>query len=398
MMTRTLFKGAFILVEGVTDDRVYGKFVSEEARIIQCHSKESVRKAVKELTGRRKVSQVIGIVDADLDVLDGKHVAPPMFYTDCRDMEMMCICSNALEDIVNEYGDRSKVARFKERYGSIKEAVLNASVPLGLLMHVSKRQGLGLNFGDLDFSVFVNPHTLAVDYNAMIDAVVMNSRRTSVSKRSLLRSLREEMEALEDPWVAGRGHDAVEILLLGLKKGFGSFNARYLTNGALGGSLRLAFSDSDFRATRLYKDTEAWGEANGLRLWDLRRSLEIRFGYSAGGLDYLLDPPLAVVQDRLAVVPENDRLLVYLQALVQVRPAGLEPLDQPLQLRHALLERQRRDFLLVFLALFRVHFLSSLLSTLALTAPSLMRTDIRAPTGISETDATTFPPSSVMRP
>jgi hypothetical protein len=296
MMTRTLSKGPFILVEGVTDDRFYGKFASDETTIIQCHSKDSVRKAVKELSGRRKVEEVIGIVDADLDVLDRRPVSPPLFRTDCRDLEMMCIRGNALDDIVNEYGDRSKVAKFKERRGPVREAVLKASVPLGILMHVSKRHGFGLNFGDLDFGSFIDPRTLSIDLNAMIDGVVANSRRTSVSKRALLREVQEEMESLEDPWNAGRGHDAVEILLLGLKKGFGSFNSRYLTNGALGGALRLAFSDSDFRATDLCKDTSRWAERKGLRLWDLvRRSLEVGLRHFAGGLDDLPYPSLAVV-------------------------------------------------------------------------------------------------------
>ena len=282
MMTRTVSKGAFILVEGITDDRFYGKFASDDARIIECHSKDSVRKAVKELSGRRKVDGVIGIVDADLDVLDHREVSPPLFRTDCRDLEMMCIRSNALQDIVNEYGDRAKVTKFKERNGPVKDALLKASVPLGLLMHVSKRLGLGLNFSDLDFGSFLDPRTLSVDINAMIDEVVANSIRLSVSKRVLLRDLQKEMESLEDPWNAGRGHDAVEILLLGLKKGFGSFNSRYLTNDALGGALRLAFSDSDFEATDLYKDTSEWAEGKGFALWDLvHRSLEISLGHAA---------------------------------------------------------------------------------------------------------------------
>ncbi|MBR3476650.1 MAG: DUF4435 domain-containing protein [Candidatus Methanomethylophilaceae archaeon] len=269
-MSRTVYSGAFVLVEGVTDDRVYGKFLASEAHIIQCHSKDAVKRCLTELVQRRGVKEVIGIADADLDLLEDKRPSPPLFYTDCRDMEMMCIESNAFDDIIDEYGDREKVRSFEDRYGSVRDSVIEASYPVGLLMHVSKKGGLGLNFGDLDVSRFVNPRTISIDMAAMIDVVVMNSRPSGISKKTLLRQLEDEIRNLDDPWIAARGHDTVAILLLVLQKGLGSFNARSLTEGALGGSLRLAFSDSDFARTQLYADTKKWADEAGLDLWNIK--------------------------------------------------------------------------------------------------------------------------------
>ncbi len=269
-MSRTVYSGAFVLVEGVTDDRVYGKFLAEEAHIIQCHSKDAVKRCLTELVQRRGVKEVIGIADADLDLLDDKRPSPPLFYTDCRDMEMMCIESSAFDDIIDEYGDREKVRGFEDRYGSVKDSLIEASYPVGLLMHVSKKGGLGLNFGDLDVSRFVNPRTITIDMAAMIDVVVMNSKPSGISKKTVLRQLEDEIRNLDDPWMAARGHDTVAILLLVLQKGLGSFNAKSLTEGALGGSLRLAFSDSDFAKTQLYADTKKWADKAGLELWNIR--------------------------------------------------------------------------------------------------------------------------------
>ncbi len=269
MMTRSVHRGAFVLVEGVTDDRVYGKFLSDEARILQCHSKDTVKRCIKELVHRRGVREAIGIVDADLDLLDRKCPESPVFYTDNRDMEMMCIGSNALKDVLDEYGDREKLRTFREKHGPVRDALIAASYPVGLLMHVSKRNGLDLNFGDLDVSRFIDPKTLAIDLSAMVDTVVMNSRPSGISRKRVLRLLESEIEDLDNPWYAARGHDTVDILLLALRKGFGSFNARSLTSGALGGSLRLAFSDSDFEDTRLYRDTRKWAEKAGLKLWNI---------------------------------------------------------------------------------------------------------------------------------
>ena len=61
----------------------------------------------------------------------------------------------------------------------------------------------------------------------------------------------------------------MDILLIGLKRNFGSFNSRYLTEGELGGALRLAFSDQDFIKTRLYADTSSWAERAGVSLWSI---------------------------------------------------------------------------------------------------------------------------------
>ena len=251
MMLRSAKGGTFVLVEGVTDDRVYGKFLADGASIIQCHSKDNVRRTVRELAGRRGVREVIGIVDADLDILDHKCETPPLFRTDCRDMEMLCIRSNALDDVLDEYSDREKLKDFVSKNGPVRDALVAASMPIGLLMHISKNQSLELNFSGLDVEKFVDRRTLAIRENEMIDEVFANSAPPKIAKNKVLSSLNYEKKEFTDPWHAARGHDTIAILLLALKKTFGSFNARNLNEGALGGALRLAFSDSDFLDTRL---------------------------------------------------------------------------------------------------------------------------------------------------
>ncbi len=271
MMMRSAVGGTFVLVEGVTDDRVYGKFLAEGARTVQCHSKDNVRRAVKELTGRRGLTEVIGIVDADLDILDHKCETPPLFRTDCRDMEMLCIRSNALDDVLDEYADRDKLKAFVAKYGPVRDVLVESSSPIGLLMHISMRLSLELNFSDLDVEKFIDRRSLALSKRDLIDAVLSNSGLQKESRSRLMELLREEEGELADPWHAARGHDTVAILLLALTKTFGSFNARNLNEGSLGGSLRLAFSDADFLDTRLYRDTARWAEKNRIKLWDLKQ-------------------------------------------------------------------------------------------------------------------------------
>lgn len=269
-MTRSVFDGTVILVEGVTDQRLFGKFADKDSTMIVVgHSKDNVRNSVNILSGKRRDDKVIGIIDSDLDGLKGKKVSPPLFHTDCRDMEMMVIRSNALEDVLDEYGDQELLNRFNENVGPVREALVSASYPIGLLMWVSQKERLNLCFKDLDFNRFVNPRTLTLDAHTMVSDVINNSNNCKVSRKRLIQMLDAEASSLNDIWDAARGHDTVDILLIALKKNFGSFNSRYLSEGELGGALRLAFSDSDFEKTILYADTVSWAEKRGLTLWSM---------------------------------------------------------------------------------------------------------------------------------
>ena len=269
-MERTVFDGAFLIVEGITDSRLFGKFVDRgEVNIVIAHSKDNVRGVVKEMSGRRRDRKTLGIMDPDLERLRGRHARPPLFHTDCRDMEMMAIRSNALDDVISEYGDPEKVDRFEERFGPIRDALVSSSYPIGLLMFISQERGLNLSFKNLTFNRFINPASMALDARQMVSEVLDNSRSARIGRKELLRVLNDEAEQLDDMWEAARGHDTISILLIGLKRSFGGFNASGLDEGSLGGALRLAFSDECFRSTRLYADTTEWADEAGIPLWRL---------------------------------------------------------------------------------------------------------------------------------
>lgn len=271
-MERTVYDGAFLIVEGITDSRLFGKFIDDVGtRIRIAHSKDNVRGIVREMSGRRGDDKVLGITDPDLDLLRGRRAKPPLFHTDCRDMEMMALRSNALNDVISEYGEKEKVERFEETVGPILDTIVSSSYPIGLLMSISHDHGLNLSFKNLDFHRFINQRTLGLDVVQMVSEVLDNSRNIRVSRKELVRVLSQEAERLDDIWKAARGHDTISILLIGLRKTFGGFNAQDLQEGELGGALRLAFSDADFRETALYRDTGEWASRNGVSLWDLTR-------------------------------------------------------------------------------------------------------------------------------
>ena len=267
-MLRSYHKGPIIVVEGITDCRLYSKFIDrDEVKIVMAYSKENVKRSVTEVWGSRSDRKTIGILDADLDRLFGKTHNPPIFVPDKRDMESMIMSTGALDDVLTEYADMELLESFEEKYGEIRDALAKAVYPIGLLMFISARERMGLNFRNIDHSAFISKRTLAVDLKRMIDEIFSGSVSTGVSRRSVADMIAEEEELLNDPWIAVRGHDAVSVLVIGLSETFGSYNSKGIRTGQVSGSLRLAFGLDYFRETDLYRDTVRWSERNNFTLW-----------------------------------------------------------------------------------------------------------------------------------
>ncbi len=268
-MRRSVETGAFVVVEGVTDYRLYGKFSNpEDCRMVIAHSKDNVLMSVEELAGRRGDERVGGIVDADYDRLSGVYRGPAVFSTDTHDLETMIIRSEALESILWEYADQTRLQEFEKRSRkNVRQALLDACYPLGVLMHLSLREGYELSFRDLDHCNFIRHEDLSVDHRGLLNCVYANSRYARVPKKEVSRALRDEMGRDWDPWQVCRGHDMVDVLLLGLKNVFGSYNSRHLNHGALSGALRLAYDRAVFHDTELRSEMEEWGEERGVKVW-----------------------------------------------------------------------------------------------------------------------------------
>ena len=267
-MLRGAFDGTVLVVEGITDYRLYGKLSDREnVELIVAHSKDNASAVVKELFHNRKDDKVLGIVDSDLDKALSVRRDPPLFQTDTRDLEGMMIRSQALDEVIWEYGDRAKTENFVKNYGEIRDVLISSAYPLGTLMLISENNGRDLCFRDLDFGRFIDRRTLQCDIRNMVDEVIYNSRSPNLGAKELRKRLEEEMEHHRDPWTICRGHDLVEILLIGLRYVFGGYNCCNMRCGELNGALRLAFDMEHFAETGLYRATSEWAGKRDLPLW-----------------------------------------------------------------------------------------------------------------------------------
>ena len=267
-MIRSSHKGPILVVEGITDSRLYNKFIDrDEVKVVVGHSKDNVKRSISEVWGRKRDRSIIGIIDADLDRLCSKRYDPPLFLTDKRDLETMILSSPALDDVLTEFADRDLLMDFERDHGNIRDVLARCAYPIGLLMYISSRDRIGLSFKDIDYRFFINGRTLSADIRKMVEEIFSISLNKGIGKKELMDLISEEEEVLDDPWIAVRGHDAVNILAIGLNNAFGSYNSKNMKSGELSGALRLSYNMDYFEDTTIYKDILRWSERNNFTIW-----------------------------------------------------------------------------------------------------------------------------------
>ena len=238
---------SFIVVEGITDLRLYSKFIDPDlCSIIIADSKQNVRTCI-EACNEEGVNGIIGIIDADFSRLEEKsREIPNLFMTDAHDLECMLLNSPAYEDIVTEYVNINKYARFEGRkQEKLRPILLRNAAAIGYLRWYSLQENLGFNFSLLDFNLFVNSHSLEVALEDLVKQVLIRSRKiNSFNIEQLVMKLEEFLQQEEDLWQVCCGHDLIEILAIGFVNIFGDYNAKNLFAGQLEGSCRLAYTRS----------------------------------------------------------------------------------------------------------------------------------------------------------
>jgi len=86
-MSRSQHAGAFLIVEGDSDVRVFNRFVDSKCRIISAKNKENAVAAL-DILSKDKFKGVLAVVDADFWHWEGKKIDnPDLLLTDTHDLE-----------------------------------------------------------------------------------------------------------------------------------------------------------------------------------------------------------------------------------------------------------------------------------------------------------------------
>jgi len=263
-MRRALFKGAFLFVEGESDEKFYCMFVNSElCQIIISHNRQNVCDAVRILY-RDRFAGAVGIVDADFDNLE--HISPDipaLFMTDLHDIECSMILSPAFDKLLFEFGSRFKIENWKLSHNpDIRQHILSQAVFVGYAVWYSNRMGLNLKFETLEPKDFVDQDCLEINIHRLVQNIKNKSQRHDISDEELIAAITELHVAAQDFWQLVRGHDFIDFLSFAFHRTLGTCTAQTVARERLESSLRMAYSNSDFLNTQLYISIREWEHSN----------------------------------------------------------------------------------------------------------------------------------------
>jgi len=263
-MAHSLHKGAFLIVEGTTDARAYERFVDKiECVIIPACNKENAIGALSILE-KNMFSGIVTIIDSDFTKLDKKklNISENLLLTDTHDLETMILKSLALEKVLSEFSSDSKVKKYGIK--SVRETLLDASMPLGLLRWLSSPllDNLRLKFKGLRFNNFFDYKTLRLDIDLMIKEVKRNSNNRNLNENMIKQKLKIMLQRKYDPWQVCCGHDMINILFIVIKKILGNTRAKKIDLLAFDAIVRLSYDNNNFILTELYASIKKWEQKN----------------------------------------------------------------------------------------------------------------------------------------
>ena len=257
-MMRMGHAGAFLVVEGIADMRFWRPRRYEACELVNGEGKRNVIGGVQRLDTER-FGGVLGVVDDDFDSLmdidlDTRNVV----RTDVHDLECLLCRSSALEKVLAEYGDESKIRRFEMNAGmDVRGALLERALIFGRLRFAAVRDHLDIDASGIRVQRFVDAETWTVDGEGLVRAVVKDGSPCDerVVERCVARL------PVVDPWRVVRGHDVVSILRMGLRGVLGDLPAG-VGDQQISGILRAGMASDDLQATTLWARIRAWEDEN----------------------------------------------------------------------------------------------------------------------------------------
>jgi hypothetical protein len=269
-MRRSIFEGAFLLLEGSSDKFLYGRFTDEVACELVVSSGKTWAIEVLVILEKSNFIGVLAIVDADFDRLESLlHQSSNLLRTDTHDLETMLIKSPALDKVLSIFGSEDKIKKFEK---DVRTILLEAGLFVGYFLWLSKSDNLNLTFDGIKFKEFIDDRTLQLNELKLINEVKNKSKPEIKPLLSNTADIQQRIAAKKndshDPWQVCRGHDLVEILSIRLRKALGSNKASDVEprsddrKNTLESQLMLAYEAVYFYQTQLYQDILDWESNN----------------------------------------------------------------------------------------------------------------------------------------
>lgn len=261
-------KGAFLLVEGNDDAKLFGKFCDgENCEIIICLGRERLLEAMATLE-RANFRRVLGIADRDYaDFVDYPEYGGVVIFSDETDMDTMILASSAFDNVLREFGSHDRVSVIIDtETKSPRDLIFDAAIGIGALRLLSQERGLSLHFSEMSYQ-FEPGNSFQVDLQRTIVHVLGRTEpRPTISETDVLTLVKEYISRTREKRTLCNGHDCVRVLGKALRRSFGNTNQFDSGKGSrlLAGALRLAYDFEFFRQSAVYRSMRRWEDAMGL--------------------------------------------------------------------------------------------------------------------------------------
>lgn len=279
IMQDTSYANHYLLVEGVKDSKLYGKFFDKNlVRIRETFGCEKLREC-KTILNKRGYENCFGIVDRDFhEILGTLPVEDDLFVVDMHDIEILMVNSSALDHILSIYTTSEKIINFETTVKkNLKELLFELSNQIGFLKLANKVHDLGLVFkpketdgNQIAYNKFISDKLDFLGMEKMIDKIIDYSRNKSdnIKNRDYILEKYKEIAANKyDKNHLSNGHDITNILFIFLKKSVRSTNKMLFDFNSIEDSLILAYDTNEFQKTDLYRDIKNFFDSKGIDLF-----------------------------------------------------------------------------------------------------------------------------------
>ncbi len=262
-MSRSLYNGTYLIVEGNSDVKLFKKFTNNNKCRVKAIPTKSFATQVFKILENRKEAGIVLVLDADFDHLNKvKKFSVNMFYTDNHDIETMIVSSFAFENFLREFTDELELKKLEQKMSKkLREILIENSLLIGYVRWASINNNWKLKFQDLIYKNFIKLKNLTIDYNKFVSELIKNSPGNKESDVKIKNEAHNLQTKVNDPWNVCCGHDITELLLIGLKYIFG-YNLAKITRKKIESILRLSYEFRFFQLTQLYHGLKNWEKDN----------------------------------------------------------------------------------------------------------------------------------------
>ena len=270
-LSRQKHKGSFLLVEGSSDKKIFLDFCDRQACwIFPCGGKGKLLNVLRELD-KSGFHGALGFADRDFAQFIGfPNFKGTVVFTDEIDIEMMILCSKALDKVLREFGNQDKIdSMTSSQHNNKLELIFDSASIIGYLRLLSQKNKWSLSFEGMTYK-FTSNNSFILGEKSTVRHVLGRSKGTvNMTENDIVNSLRNRASEVQSYKNLCCGHDCIRILGRAIKYNFGNNPAFINEKGAkvLEGIFRIAYEFKFFRQTKAYEEMRNWEETSGFKIF-----------------------------------------------------------------------------------------------------------------------------------